>query len=192
MKFGIGDALIVVDMQRDFIMGALPVPGAMEVLEQVGKFVARWHGAGLPVAFTMDNHPTDHCSFAGRGGFWPPHCVRGTLGADILVSVPAGAPVFCKGEQQNEEQYSGLTSEAEAWLHGLPAYRVVVCGLALDYCVEATALDAVRLGFEVVLIVDATTAVSEDGRARATRNLVKSGVRFRTLRWVELEQRRAQ
>ena len=135
-------ALIVVDVQNDFCPGgALGVPGGDRLAPLIAEAAA---GAGTLVA-TRDVHPADHVSFAERDGRWPAHCVEGTTGADLHPSV-AGLPfdiVQDKGGDRDREQYSGLdgTQLAER-LRERGVRRVAVAGIATDYCVRATALDA--------------------------------------------------
>jgi NAD+ synthetase len=152
-------ALIVVDVQNDFCPGgALGVDGGDRLSGAIGEAAA---GAGTLVA-TRDAHPADHCSFAERGGPWPAHCVAGTAGADLHRSV-AGMPfdrVQDKGGQRDREQYSGFDGTGLAdWLHARGVRRVLVAGLATDYCVRATALDAIQAGFATTVLTDAVAAV---------------------------------
>jgi nicotinamidase/pyrazinamidase len=153
------DALVVVDVQQDFCPGgALPVPDGDAVVEPVNRLLA------LPwtrVA-TRDWHPARHCSFLEQGGIWPPHCVAGTAGAAFHPRLRADrvARVVSKGTDPAEEAYSGFQgTDLAEWLRGRGIHRVFVCGLATDYCVRATALDALREGFQAVLVTDAMRGV---------------------------------
>jgi nicotinamidase/pyrazinamidase len=187
MKTAPGDALLVVDMQRDFVSGSLAVPGADEVVSVVTDLIKRFTAREFSIVYTGDAHPPDHCSFKEFGGRWPTHCVAGTPGARIVLPVAYGRdPVFWKGQQRTMEEYSAFQSPyLHSWLQQRDVGRVFICGLALDFCVKQTALDAVRLRYETVLVADATAAVTEEGRDKATRELVLEGVWFRTARWVE-------
>jgi nicotinamidase/pyrazinamidase len=152
-------ALIVVDMQNDFCPGgALGVAGADRLAPAVALAA---EGVGTVVA-TRDRHPADHCSFAGRGGAWPPHCVSGTAGAELHPSV-AGMTfdrIQDKGTDADREAYSGFDgTDLAAYLHGRGVERVIVSGVATDYCVRATALDAIREGFATTVLTDAVAAV---------------------------------
>ena len=162
-RFDRSTALVVVDLQNDFAdpAGSLAVSGADRVIAAVNDAVAEAVAAGAAVALTQDWHPESTPHFAKDGGIWPVHCVAGTWGAELhpAFDVPAGAHRVRTGEH-GEDGYSGFTerdlltgrempTELEAILRGIGIERVVVVGLATDYCVKATALDAVRLGFEV-------------------------------------------
>jgi nicotinamidase/pyrazinamidase len=154
------DALIVVDVQRDFCPGgALAVPRGDEVIPVINRLLALtdW----LTVA-TRDWHPADHCSFTAQGGVWPPHCVAETDGADFHPALDRSRirHVVSKAVTRDAEAYSGFQGTDLAALlasHGIR--RAFVCGLATDYCVKATALDARRARLEVVVIEDAIRGV---------------------------------
>ena len=159
------DALIVVDVQNDFCPGgALPVPDGWRVASPINKVVIGFDH----YFFTRDWHPFDHCSFSDTpefaDGSWPEHCMEDSPGAEFLVDlhVPSDAAVVSKGMDPDKEAYSGFeeTDLAEQ-LHARGVRRVFVCGLATDFCVKATALDALRLGFTVVIIRDACRAVDK-------------------------------
>ncbi|HEY8537553.1 MAG TPA: nicotinamidase [Steroidobacteraceae bacterium] len=159
-----GDALIVVDVQRDFLPGgALGVPGGDEVVGPLNGYIAAFAANNLPIFFTRDWHPPNHCSFKERGGPWPPHCVQDTPGASWAegLNVPVNARIVSKGFDAEAEAYSGFqgTSLAEE-LRTLGINRVFVGGLATDYCVRATVLDARSHGFEVVVLEDAIRGVN--------------------------------
>lgn len=158
-----GDALIVVDVQRDFLPGgALGVPRGNEIVGPLNRWLARFARAGLPVFATRDWHPADHCSFVAQGGPWPPHCIAGSAGAAFApgLLLPPGTPVVAKGTARAPDTYSGFGgTDLEARLLDAGVRRVFVGGLATDYCVRETCRDALRLGFEVVLLVDAIRAV---------------------------------
>jgi nicotinamidase-related amidase len=172
------DALIVVDVQRDFCPGgALAVPGGDEVVGPVNELMAT---APFVVA-TRDWHPADHGSFASAGGPWPVHCVQGSDGAALHSGLDADRidVVLDKGSVVDREGYSGFEDTGLASLLRARGVRSVgVVGLALDYCVRATALDAARLGFDVTVYRDATRAVdvsAGDGE-RAVEELRAAGV----------------
>ena len=153
------DALIIVDVQNDFCPGgALAVPYGDEVVPVINRLLEhRW----LSVA-TMDWHPAEHCSFESRGGSWPPHCVQQTAGAELhsALDAPKVQLVITKGSHPDQEAYSGFhgTNLAKI-LRDKGVHRVVVCGIATDYCVRATAHDALHEGFEVLVLEDAIRGV---------------------------------
>ena len=160
---GDGDALVVVDVQNDFLPGgALAVPEGHAVIPPLNRCMAEFRKRGRPVFATRDWHPPDHCSFREHGGPWPPHCVAGTPGAEFApgLELPPEAQIISKATRADEEAYSGFqgTNLAEL-LRQSGCKRVFVAGLATDYCVLATARDAVEAGFEVVIVEDAVRGV---------------------------------
>ncbi|HEX6538211.1 MAG TPA: isochorismatase family protein [Candidatus Dormibacteraeota bacterium] len=150
-------ALVIADVQRDFLPGgALGVAGGDQVIEPLR---ARVNDVGLIVA-TRDYHPANHCSFHARGGPWPAHCVIGTPGAAIHPEIDAIAQlVVSKGMDAEREQYSAFDTGLGAMLHAHGVRRLIIGGLATDYCVRYTALGARQAGFEVEVIAEATRAV---------------------------------
>ena len=157
------DALLIIDMQRDFLPGgALGVPQGDEVLAPVNRLLRLFSKQGLPVYASRDWHPENHCSFAARGGPWPPHCVAGTPGAAFpnQLDLPAGAIVVSKADTADLDAYSAFNgTHLAAQLRDRGVRRVVVCGLATDYCVLNTAIDARENGFEVLVVPEAMRAV---------------------------------
>lgn len=171
-------ALIVVDVQNDFCPeGALAVPDGDAVVEPINRLA---RDAGFVVA-TRDWHPPDHGSFAEQGGPWPVHCVQGTAGAQLRAGLDTSRidELIDKGQTRDREGYSGFEETSlERVLREHDVDTVDVAGLALDYCVKATALDAKRAGFNVIVHRDATRAVeAKPGDAeRAVEELRAAGV----------------
>jgi nicotinamidase/pyrazinamidase len=171
-------ALIVVDVQNDFCpSGALAVAEGDAVVGPVNALAAE---AEFVVA-TRDWHPADHGSFSDQGGPWPAHCVRDTPGAQLHEGIDASLidVVIDKGQARDSDGYSGFEDTGLDELlrtHGVS--QVDVAGLALDYCVRATALDARRAGFDVVVHRAATRAVevSDGDGERAVAELRAAGV----------------
>jgi len=130
---GAGDALIVVDVQNDFLPGgALAVPDGAAVLPAINACLARFAARKLPVFATRDWHPADHCSFHAQGGPWPPHCIAGTVGAAFpqALALPAGAQRVSKATEAQRAAYSGLSgTDLAARLHNEQVRRVIVAGL---------------------------------------------------------------
>jgi len=168
-----GTALIIVDVQNDFAdpAGGLSVAGGDAIISTVNGEIEMAVNNGALVVATQDWHPATTPHFAKDGGIWPVHCVEDTWGSDLHpdLRLPERAPVIRKGVN-GEDGYSGFTTRDPETGETLPTplefllreagiQRVVVVGLATDYCVKATALDAVRLGFETALLTDAIAAV---------------------------------
>lgn len=158
-----GDALIVVDVQNDFLPGgALAVPEGDAVIAPINRCAALFSSRSLPVFATRDWHPRDHCSFKPAGGPWPPHCVAGTRGAAFAaaLALPAAATVVSKATDSARDAYSGFQGTGlEQQLREQGVRRVFVAGLATEYCVLATVRDARAAGFETVVLGDAVRAV---------------------------------
>lgn len=158
-----GDALLVVDVQRDFLPGgSLPVPRGDEVVPILNGYIALFRKHDLPIIASRDWHPPDHCSFMAQGGPWPTHCVAGTEGAAFAPSLelPHEAVIISKATTASKDAYSAFErTELNTHLRQLGVSRVFVGGLATDYCVLHTVCDALRLGYRVVLLLDAIRAV---------------------------------
>ena len=154
-----GDALLIVDPQVDFCPGgALAVPHGDGIFEAVNR-VARM--APVVVA-SRDWHPPDHISFRAQGGIWPVHCVRETPGAEFHPGLDQSRldRVFSKATARSEEAYSAFAgTDLEEYLRSRGVKRLFVGGLATDYCVRQSVLDARKAGFEVVVLEDAVGAV---------------------------------
>ncbi|WP_320672485.1 nicotinate phosphoribosyltransferase [Patulibacter defluvii] len=156
------DALIVVDVQHDFLPGgALGVAGGDLILGPVGRLLDAAREAGATIVASRDWHPAGHVSFAERGGPWPPHCVAGTDGAQIHPALDLrGATIVDKGTAPDVDAYSAFDGTGLLdLLRERGVERAVVCGLATDYCVRATALDALDGGLHVLVVTDAVAAV---------------------------------
>ncbi|GMQ86197.1 MAG: bifunctional nicotinamidase/pyrazinamidase [Acidimicrobiia bacterium] len=190
MEYSSTTALIVVDVQNDFTdpEGSLYVTGGEDTLPFINAQIAAAHNAGATVVRTQDWHPEHTPHFAEDGGIWPRHCTAGTWGAEFHPDLVADGPVVQKGTG-GEDGYSGFTirnvesgeessTGLEQLLRGQGVSRVAVVGIATDYCVLDTAVDAVRLGFETTLLADGTRAVNiEPGdAARAIAEMVACGV----------------
>jgi nicotinamidase-related amidase len=190
-------ALVVVDMLYDFIDGTMACQGAEKAIEGTLKAIDRLTAetdtdeSGIhstyPILFVRDHHPEGHCSFTQQGGPWPPHCVQGTHGADVHESLQAYVKedlTFFKGEDPAREQYSGFEGVNPAGqslgevLHLLEVKRVLVCGIATEYCVRNTAEDLLKDGFEVTVIQGALAWVDPQGHADALKAMEAEGIKL--------------
>ena len=158
-----GDALLVVDVQNDFLPGGnLAVANGDAVIGPLNRCIEIFHPRGLPIYATRDWHPADHCSFQAQGGPWPVHCVAGSHGAEFAsdLGLPAFAMPVSKATEKDRDAYSGFDgTNLDFQLKMYGTKRIFVGGLATDYCVLATVRDALKLGFEVYLLTDAIRAV---------------------------------
>ena len=177
-RYDASAALVVVDMQNDFAdpQGSLFVKGAAAILPLVNSETRLAREAGAFVVYTQDWHPESTKHFAKDGGIWPVHCVGGTWGAEFHPALDVAGPSVRKGTN-GEDGYSGFSmkdpstgeikpTELEGLLRERGIERVVVVGLATDYCVSATAIDAARLGFGTEVLQDAIASVdleADDG-----------------------------
>ena len=186
------DALVIVDVQNDFCPdGALGVRGGHEVVAPLNRYAERFAEAGAAVFASRDWHPRRTRHFKEHGGLWPPHCVRDTPGAAFHpeLRLPAGTTVVSKGMDPDEDAYSCFQARDDRErpfalaLGARGVQRLFIAGLATDYCVKATALDAVRAGLDVVILEDAVRAVDlepGDGK-RALDEMKAAGAHFTTL-----------
>lgn len=185
-------ALLIVDVQNDFCPGgALGVPGGDRVVEPLNRAAERFRAAGLPVFASRDWHPAVTRHFREYGGTWPPHCVQGTTGAGFHpgLRLPAGTLVVSKGTDPGLDSYSAFEGVLEdgtslaSCLERLGVGHIFIGGLATDYCVRSSALDAVRAGLRVTVLTDAVAGVDlEPGdSALAMEEMAKAGVRFATV-----------
>ncbi len=186
-----GDGLLIVDMQNDFCPGGtLPVPGGHHVAAVLGRYAARFAREGLPIFASRDWHPVVSKHFRDWGGRWPPHCVQNTAGAQFhpALKLPADAIVISAGTEYEEEGYSafdGHDTDGRTFggrLRGARVKRLFVGGLATDYCVQASVLDALARGYEVVLLLDAVAGIDADPGdvARSLDGMLRAGARTAT------------
>jgi nicotinamidase/pyrazinamidase len=189
--YGPTTALVVVDVQNDFAdpQGSLSVHGGDDVIPVVNQEIEAARGHGALIVYSADWHPASTPHFKKDGGIWPVHCVGGTWGAEFHpgLRVDPDAEVLRKGTG-GEDGYSVFTvrdpengrqapTRLQRTLRARRIQRLVIAGLATDYCVKDTALDALRLGFPVVVIEDAVRAVDfqEDDGARAMQAMRDAG-----------------
>lgn len=183
------DCLLIVDVQRDFIDGSLAVPEASKIIEPIRREANADYGT---VVASMDWHPRNHMSFSANGGRWPRHCEQFTEGVALDSRIARVADAFVyKGFQPSQEAYSafdgyvgirpGSGQALVSWLHDRKVRTVNVCGLALDFCVRATALDAQGAGFKTNVLLDLTRPVAYESGAAAIAELAREGVGLLTL-----------
>lgn len=191
-----GDALLIVDVQNDFCPGgALAVPQGDRVVPILNRYIERFRERGLPVYASRDWHPEATRHFEASGGPWPPHCVAGTEGAAFHpgLRLPESATVVSKGTDPEDDGYSAFEAATadgtmlEPALRGDGVGRLFVGGLATDYCVRASVLDAAKRGFRPVLLVDAIRGidVEEGDQARALDAMMRAGAGTATLETVD-------
>lgn len=186
------DALVIVDVQNDFCPGgSLAVPGGDRVVPVLNRYIQRFHELGASIFASRDWHPPVTKHFQAYGGAWPPHCVERTKGAEFHpdLALPPGAVVISKGMDPERDAYScfqALDAAGRDFAVSLGErgiQRLFVGGLATDYCVRSTILDALHEGFQVVVLQDAIRAVDlqpEDGE-RAIEEMRAAGAAFTTL-----------
>ncbi|MEK6278660.1 MAG: nicotinamidase [Actinomycetota bacterium] len=176
------DALLIIDFQNDFTPGgALAVEGGDRIGEPIRRLAPRFD----VVAATRDWHPPDHASFETEGGPWPVHCVQGSPGAQLHPAMDDVEVDFVVdvGRERDDEGYSGFEkSDLAQQLRERGVEEVAVCGLATDYCVRASAIDACREGFDVTLVSDAVRAVEVDpgDGERAVEEMRAAGAKVAT------------
>jgi nicotinamidase/pyrazinamidase len=176
------EALLIIDFQNDFTPGgALAVQGGDEIGEPIQRLAPRFD----VVAATRDWHPPDHASFEAEGGPWPVHCVQGSHGAELHPAMEAVDVDFIVdvGREREDEGYSGFEkSDLAEQLRARGVDRVAICGLATDYCVRASTIDACREGFDVTVVEDAIRPVEVepgDGE-RAIEQMKAAGAKLAT------------
>jgi nicotinamidase/pyrazinamidase len=188
--------LVIEDVQNDFCPGgSLAVPGGDEVVPVLNRYIELFRKQGLPVYASRDWHPENSSHFKTAGGVWPVHCVQGTDGARFHpeLRLPDDTLIISKGMDPAQDGYSSFEAVTEngeefhvsLWDRGIR--HLYIGGLATDYCVKNTVLDALRRGFSVTLLIDAVRGVDlEPGDAEtAIRQMVEAGADIACLRRVE-------
>lgn len=184
-------ALLVVDVQVDFCPGGtLPVPKGDLVVKPLNNYLELFKSRGVPIFASRDWHPRESKHFAENGGIWPPHCIKGTRGADFHPSLmlPEETIVISKGMEVWDDAYSamqGVTANGTPFamlLRGMGMDRLYVGGLATDYCVKETVLEALKEGFNVTLLADAVRGVElQSGNSqRAVAEMIEAGAEMAT------------
>ena len=183
MKTNRTRALIVVDVQRDFCPGgALPTRDGDKIVKPLNNVIKAFEKEKMPIIFTRDWHPKNHISFKAHGGIWPAHCVKNTPGAEFHAElyIPRGAIVVDKATEPKQEAYSGFQgTNLASELRTKGVKEVLIGGLATDYCVLHTALDAVGNGYRATVISDCVKGVNvkRTDSATAFRRMSSRGVK---------------
>ncbi len=192
-RFERATGLVIVDVQKDFCPGGtLAVRDGDKVVPVINQYIELFDKAYLPVFVTRDWHPEDHMSFRVKGGPWPPHCIQESEGAEFHpdLFVPENALIISKALRPDADAYSGFEgTNLELDLRREKVCRLLVGGLATDYCVKNTVLDARRLGFEVYLLMDAIRGVDvkEGDSEKAVEEMKRQGALPLTLEQVQAE-----
>lgn len=186
-------AILIVDAQYDFFPGgALAVTGGNEIIDPINRLVEK---TGYPVFISQDWHPEETVHFAAHGGTWPVHCVRDTRGAEIHedLKIEPVSGVLKGTDPKSDAGYSAFEGKGperltlDEILRGFGIKHLIVCGLATDYCVKATVLDALKLDYKVELYTDGVRPVNlkpEDG-IKAVADMMEAGATILT--WEDLE-----
>ncbi len=174
-----GDMLLVTDVQNDFCPGgALPIAGGDAVVPLLNHWIGKARQAGLAVYASRDWHPLGHISFQGQGGTWPPHCLQDSWGAAFhpALLLPDEAVKIAKGTRFDKDQYSVFDDTGLAVrLRQEGIRRLWVGGLAQDFCVLETVLDARKAGFAVTVLLQATRAITPEGGREALARMQAAG-----------------
>jgi len=158
------DALVVVDVQNDFLSdGSLPVPNGEAVIPVLNYYIKAFKKRQAKIFATRDWHPLNHMSFREFGGMWPPHCIRDTKGAKFHSNLvlPKNSIIISKATEPDQEAYSGF--EGTNLLKKLEKFKVIrlfIGGLATDYCVKNTVLDALKCGFRTFFLWDGSRGIN--------------------------------
>lgn len=158
------DVLIIADIQKDFLPGgALPIKEGDQIIPALNTYAKIFKKVGAKVVASRDWHPANHVSFTTQGGKWPPHCVQETEGAKFSpdLKLPEGTMIISKATDPEKEAYSVFDgTHLGEQLKSLGVKRVFIGGLATDYCIVNSVLDARNLGFNVVVLADATLGIN--------------------------------
>lgn len=179
VKLSVGDALVIVDMQNDFLpQGSLPVTMGDTIIPVINRYLALFHENGLPVFATRDWHPPDHCSFLQQGGPWPPHCIATTSGAAFHpeIEFPISTQIISKATKQEKDAYSAFTdTQFNTLLQTSGVRRLFIGGVATEYCVLNTVKDALQYHYATFVLEDATRAIKPDDGSHALEEMKRLG-----------------
>jgi nicotinamidase/pyrazinamidase len=185
------DALIIIDVQRDFCTGgALPVPDGDQIVPNLNRYIKLFDYARASIYVTRDWHPPNHISFTQYGGIWPPHCIQDSEGGEFHpnLALSPDVTIISKATTPDKEAYSGFddTDLAEN-LQNNHVKRLFIGGLATDYCVKNTVLDALKLGFVTYVLIDAIRGINihPNDSQKAIDKMILNGAQPITLRNLE-------
>jgi len=188
ISFTPGDAFLAVDLQYDFFPGgSLGVPEGDQIIPVINQYIADAKKANVPIFASRDWHPKNHISFKEQGGPWPPHCVQNTQGAKFHhdIQLPDDIIVVNKAFDEKAEAYSALEGKTDKDNRPLADVlrennikRIWIGGLALDYCVFASAMDAVKAGFDVHVLLPGTRAIDTQHQDEVLEELTEAGVKI--------------
>lgn len=177
-------ALLIVDVQNDFCPGGkLAIPEGDRVVAVLNKYIMVFSNKRLPIFASRDWHPLKTSHFKKYGGDWPQHCIQETKGAQFHpdLFLPENTIIISKGIEEDLDSYSAFLGQNLSGddlsdiLRELEIEKLFIGGLATDYCVKNTTLDALDNGFEVSLLIDAIKGVDEEGSAQAIKEMIDSG-----------------
>lgn len=184
-----GDALLIADPQNDFFPGgALAVPKGDEILPIINEWIKAAEQSDAPIIFSRDWHPENHISFKAQGGPWPPHCVQNTFGAEFHPDLykPKNFIITSKATKPNKEEYSAFEGHTQnnklltEKLRELNVKRIWIAGLALDYCVYFSAIDAHKSGFEYHIILPGCRSIDKKTESKAITDMKAQGAILET------------
>jgi nicotinamidase/pyrazinamidase len=183
VELDIGDALVVIDVQNDFLPGgSLAVREGDQVIPVLNSYIDQFINRQLPVLATRDWHPANHCSFVQQGGLWPEHCIADTKGAEFAsaLHLPASVYIFSKATEAEQDDYSDFANPAfKEQLDKMAIRRLFIGGLATEYCVLNTVLDALDYHYQVLLLTDAIRAINvrrQDGEIAINEMIQKGAI----------------
>jgi len=178
-------ALIIVDVQNDFLEGGvLGAPSSRLIIPIINQYIRVFEEKNIPIYATRDWHPPDHISFIMRGGRWPPHCVKGTPGAEFPkeLRLPKSTHIVSKATEPDLEAYSGFQgTDLEQTLKLSGTTELYVCGIATEYCVRSTVLDAIKKGFSTTLLLDAIAPIERSDSESAIKEMRQGGCKVARL-----------
>ena len=191
-------SLLVVDVQIDFCPGgSLAVPGGDAIIPVINRYIEIFRTRGIPVFASRDWHPPITGHFREFGGLWPPHCVQGSVGARFhpALKLPDDVIVVSKGMDPGRDDYSALQATLETglplqeYLGNAGVAKLYICGLATDYCVRETSLDALGAGLSVIVLKDAVKGVDlkAGDSTRALKEITRAGAHLVDLAAIEKE-----